>query len=154
MCVCPICVDKKFRIRYEKKRVFECDTFSKFILSSCLLLSVSLCALVVVLFGFLLCFSLSLLFVKNETPRKKNNKIFLLKKKNVDDALLLRKVFLCCCSHVVVVVVVVVEEWSEEEVDEIVDIDNFFLPRRRTTQIIDFDYENDELANGRRRRRE
>jgi hypothetical protein len=65
---------------------------------------------------------------------------------------LLRKVFLCC-SHVVVVVVV--EEWSEEEVDEIVpDIDNFFLPRRRTTQIIDFDYENDELANGRRRRRE
>ena len=120
-----------------------------------MLLSVSLCALVVVLFGFLSCFSLSLLFVKNETPRKKNNKIFLLKKKNVDDALLLRKVFLCCCSHVVVVVVVVVvEEWSEEEVDEIVDIDNFFLPRRRTTQIIDFDYENDELANGRRRRRE
>ena len=119
-----------------------------------MLLSVSLCALVVVLFGFLLCFSLSLLFVKNETPHKKNNKIFLLKKKNVDDALLLRKVFLCCCSHVVVVVVVVVEEWSEEEVDEIVDIDNYFLPRRRTTQIIDFDYENDELANGRRRRRE
>ena len=85
--------------------------------------------------------SLSLSLVKkNETPHKKK-KI----KKNVD-ALLLRKVFLC---WVHIVVVVVVEEWSEEEVDEIVDIINFFPRRRRTT----FDYD-DELANGRRRRRE
>jgi hypothetical protein len=59
---------------------------------------------------------------------------------------LLRKVFLC---WVHIVVVVVVEEWSEEEVDEIVDIINFFPRWRRTT----FDYD-DELANGRRRRRE
>jgi hypothetical protein len=64
---------------------------------------------------------------------------------------LLRKVFLCWV-HIVVVVVVFQkrrEGWSEEEVDEIVDIINFFPRWRRTT----FDYD-DELANGRRRRRE
>jgi hypothetical protein len=87
--------------------------------------------------------TLSLSLVKkNETPHKKKQTKL---KKNVD-ALLLRKVFLC---WVHIVVVVVVEEWSEEEVDEIVDIINFFPRRRRTT----FDYD-DELANGRRRRRE
>ena len=87
--------------------------------------------------------TLSLSLVKkNETPHKKKKTKL---KKNVD-ALLLRKVFLC---WVHIVVVVVVEEWSEEEVDEIVDIINFFPRRRRTT----FDYD-DELANGRRRRRE
>ena len=98
-------------------------------------------------------FSLSPLCEKRDTTQEKQPQI---KKKNVDDALLLRKVFLCWV-HIVVVVVVFQkrrEGWSEEEVDEILDINNFFLPRRRTTQIIDFDYENDELANGRRRRRE
>ena len=97
--------------------------------------------------------SLSLLFARNETKKQqKNNKI----KKNVDSLLL--RVFLCWVVHIVVVVVVVFQKrhdegWSEEQVYEIVDIVNFFLPRRRTRQI-DFDYENDELANGRRRRRE
>ena len=107
----------------------------------------------IVLFGWLCEISLSLLFARNETKKQqKNNKI----KKNVDSLLL--RVFLCWVVHIVVVVVVVFQKrhdegWSEEQVYEIVDIVNFFLPRRRTRQI-DFDYENDELANGRRRRRE
>ena len=81
MCVCPICVDKKFRIRYEKKRVFECDTFSKFILSSCrAALCQSVCSRRRPFWVPLVFFSLSPLCEKRDTTQEKQQNLLTKKK--------------------------------------------------------------------------